>query len=214
MRTYFHRYQVAALAALLLAAALAMSACTSSPTPEPATATPPPTADTSQSPTSMPEPTEATEPLMLSLPLDFPIETYSGDDYAAGTELMFSDFFADGKPVILNFWAGLCPPCRAEMPDFQEFEDEYSDRVTLVGVDIGQYLLLGNREDAEALLDDLGVTYPTGLTSEDVIRDYMVLGMPTTVFMNPDGTVFRNWNGILTREQLNDRADELLMAQQ
>ena len=69
-------------------------------------------------------------------------------------------------------------------------------------MDIGQYLLLGNREDAEALLDELGVTYPTGLTSEDVVRDYMVLGMPTTVFMNPDGTVFRNWNGILTRNSL------------
>ena len=214
MRTFFSKSQLMATVALLIAGALALSACTSSPTPEPDTPTTASTAETSQPATSMPSPTEDAAPLMLSLPRDFPIETYPGEEYTAGTELSFSEFFADGKPVILNFWAGLCPPCRAEMPDFQEFHEQNVDRVILVGVDIGQYLGLGNREDAAELLDELGITYPTGLTSESsVTRDYNVLGMPTTVFLNTDGTVFRTWNGILTKEQLNDRADELLMAQ-
>ena len=212
MRTFFPMSRLTATVALLIAVALAISACDPSPTAEPATAAP--AAETSVPSGSMPSPTEDAAPLMLDLPQDFPIETYPGEEFAAGTELTFSHFFADGKPVILNFWAGLCPPCRAEMPDFQEFDEQNRDRVILVGVDIGQYLGLGNRDDAAELLKELGITYPTGLTSEaSVTRHYNVLGMPTTVFLNPDGTVFRTWNGILTKEQLNDRADELLDAQ-
>ena len=212
MRTFFPMSRLTATVALLIAVALAISACDPSPTAEPATAAP--AAETPAPSDSMPSPTEDAVPLMLDLPQDFPIETYPGEEFAAGTELTFSHFFADGKPVILNFWAGLCPPCRAEMPDFQEFDEQNRDRVTLVGVDIGQYLGLGNRDDAAELLKELGITYPTGLTSEaTVTRHYNVLGMPTTVFLNPDGTVFRTWNGILTKEQLNDRADELLDAQ-
>ena len=212
MRTFFPMSRLTATVALLIAVALAVSACDPSPTPAPATSAP--AAETSVPTDSMPSPTEDAAPLMLDLPQDFPIETYPGEEFATGTELTFSHFFADGKPVILNFWAGLCPPCRAEMPDFQEFDEQNRDRVILVGVDIGQYLGLGNREDAAELLKELGITYPTGLTSEaSVTRHYNVLGMPTTVFLNPDGTVFRTWNGILTKEQLNDRADELLDAQ-
>ena len=187
---------------------LALPACTSSPTATPAPPTSTPAPEATQTPVV------DAAPATLDLPLDFPIETYQGVEYAAGTNINFSHFFAEGKPVILNFWAGLCPPCRAEMPDFQEFHEEHKDQVTLVGVDIGQYLFLGNREDADTLLSELGITYPTGLTSQgDVVRKYEVLGMPTTVFLNPDGTVFKSWNGILTKEQLNDRAAELLANQ-
>ena len=182
MRTFFPKSRLLAIAALLIAVAVAVAACDTSPTPAPAT----PTDDTSQAATPMASPTGESMPLMLELPRDFPIETYPGGEYAAGTELNFSEFFTDGKPVILNFWAGLCPPCRAEMPDFQEFDEQNRDRVTLVGVDIGQHLGLGNREDAAALLEELGITYPTGLTSDDTVtRPYKVLGMPTTVFPQP-----------------------------
>lgn len=41
----------------------------------------------------------------------------------------------EGKPLVLNFWAGLCPPCRAEMPQFQVFYEEFKDQIQLVGID-------------------------------------------------------------------------------
>ena len=59
-----------------------------------------------------------------------------------------------GKPLVLNFWAGLCPPCRAEMPDLQEFYEENKDRVNLLGIDVGQFTGLGNQESAKALLEE------------------------------------------------------------
>ena len=101
-----------------------------------------------------------------------------------------------GKPIVLNFWAGQCPPCRAEMPDLQEFYEGSKDEVTLLGIDVGQFTGLGTRRDARNLLKELGITYPAGYTGDgSVVRKYEVLGMPTTVFINADGTVFETWSG-------------------
>ena len=120
----------------------------------------------------------------------------------------------DGKPVILNFWAGLCPPCRAEMPDLQAFYDDFKDEVTLVGVDIGQFMGLGSQQDAEDLLRELNITYPAGFTDDrGVVRDYKVLGMPTTVFISADGTIFDRWTGALNRGVLEKKLKEMQAAQ-
>jgi thiol-disulfide isomerase/thioredoxin len=109
-----------------------------------------------------------------------------------------------GKPIVLNFWAGQCPPCRAEMPDLQEFYESSKDEVTLLGIDVGQFTGLGNRRNAASLLKELDITYPAGYTGDaSVVRKYRVLGMPTTVFINPDGTIFETWSGILNVDILN-----------
>ena len=101
-----------------------------------------------------------------------------------------------GKPIVLNFWAGQCPPCRAEMPDLQEFYDGSKDEVTLLGIDVGQFTGLGTRRDARNLLKELVITYPAGYPGDgSVVRKYEVLGLPTTVFINADGTVFETWSG-------------------
>ncbi len=116
-----------------------------------------------------------------------------------------------GKPVVLNFWAGLCPPCRAEMPDLQEFYDEFKDRVTLVGIDLGQFTGLGTLQDAKDLLEELEITYPAGSTSDSsVISKYRVFGMPTTVFIDADGRVFKNWGGALNSDVLSEQTNKML----
>ena len=109
-----------------------------------------------------------------------------------------------GKPIVLNFWAGQCPPCRAEMPDLQEFYEGSKDEVTLLGIDVGQFTGLGSRRDARNLLKELEITYPAGFTGDgSVVRKYKVVGMPTTVFINPDGTIFEIWSGGLNLDILN-----------
>ncbi len=142
-------------------------------------------------------------------PNDFAFTLYQGQERLGAESLNFSDL--RGEPVVLNFWAGLCPPCRAEMPDLQEFYDDYLDRVVLLGIDVGQFTSLGNRDDAQALLKELGVTYPAGFTEDPAImRNFRVLGMPTTVFVDSEGETFRSWTGALNQKTLSEITDEML----
>ncbi|MCH8297928.1 MAG: TlpA family protein disulfide reductase [Chloroflexi bacterium] len=135
---------------------------------------------------------------------------YQGQDVVGGQEVNFSGLVGQ-KPIVLNFWAGLCPPCRAEMPDLQEFNEKFQDRALLLGIDIGQFTGLGSQEDAQDLLQELGVTYPTGFTTEGgIIRDYEVLGMPTTIFIDAQGQIFKKWTGALNREVLEEITLEML----
>ena len=140
---------------------------------------------------------------------NFAITLYQGDGELGAHTLDLGDL--RGKPVVLNFWAGLCPPCRAEMPDLQEFHDEFKDKVTLIGIDLGRHTGLGSQRDAQELLNDLEITYPAGFTNDaSVAMDYEVLAMPTTVFINSDGEIFRKWGGLLTLGVLSDVTNEML----
>ena len=143
---------------------------------------------------------------------DFSFSLFQGGSELGGKHLNIHQL--DGKPVILNFWAGLCPPCRAEMPDLQAFYDANKEDVTLIGVDIGQFMGLGSLQDAENLLRELNITYPAGFTEDrGVVRDYKVLGMPTTVFISPDGTIFDRWTGALNRSVLEKKIQEMQSVQ-
>lgn len=143
---------------------------------------------------------------------DFSLTLYQGSDELGAETLNLSQL--QGRPVILNFWAGLCPPCRAEMPDLQQFYDESRNEVLLLGIDVGQFTGLGNREDAQNLLQELGITYPAGFTEDaSVMQKYEVLGMPTTVFIDSNGEIFRNWTGVLDRDTLDQITSEMLEAE-
>ena len=131
---------------------------------------------------------------------DFQIELYQGEGVLGSNILSLSDLY--GTPLVVNFWAGLCPPCRAEMPDIQEFYNEFSDEITLVGVDIGVFVGLGSQDDGRKLLEEKNITYPAGFSpSVDPVRDYKILNMPTTVFITEDGEIFRKWAGLLDKKR-------------
>ncbi len=181
-----------ALLALAGAAAmLALAACGSDAAPAP------------------PPPADGAPAVSLETP-DLEISAYQGQDALGGESPRLSDVLAQGKPVVLNFWAALCPPCRAEMPEFQRVHERRAGEVTILGVDIGPQQFLGTREEGRALLQELGVTYPAGTTyDETVARGFEILGMPTTIFIRADGSVARKWSGILTEEKLNELVDEL-----
>jgi thiol-disulfide isomerase/thioredoxin len=148
-----------------------------------------------------------------TLPADFQITVYQGEDSVGGQEVNLSEVLARGRPVVLNFWAGLCPPCRLEMPDLQAVHETFGGQVVLFGLDVGPFTALGSNEDGRALVRELGVTYPTGTTSESrVVRDFQVTGMPSTYFIKPNGEVFRKWTGLLTEAKLSELVQELLEA--
>lgn len=207
MRPYFLR----GLAGLAGAVTLLLVACGSAATELPTPTSP--RAASGPAPTLAPKPEPSGKPTTVNLRNDFQIEVYQGEDILGGKNTQFSRLFGQGQPVVLNFFAGLCPPCRAEMPDFQAVSAQYQGRVILFGLDIGPFVGLGSRSDGKALVQELGVTYPAGTTFENnVVRAYQVLGMPTTVFLTPDGKVVRTWTGLLTRAKMVELFEQLLRA--
>ena len=141
---------------------------------------------------------------------DFAVTMFQGQNVVGGESVTLGSLVGE-RPIVLNFLAGLCPPCRAEMPDLQEFNEEFQDQALLLGVDLGQFTGLGNASDAKELLADLAVTYPAGFTSDSaVIRNYQILGMPTTIFIDREGQIFSKWTGALNRTVLVEKIQGML----
>jgi thiol-disulfide isomerase/thioredoxin len=158
-------------------------------------------------------PSSASESAMSELVADFEIIVYQGEDVLGGEAVNLSDVLAQGKPVVLNFWAGLCPLCRAEMPELQKAHDTYGDQVLVLGVDIGPFVGLGSQDDALDLLEELNITYPAGAVLDPtVMREYEVLGTPANYFLTRNGEINERWNGLLTEDQLNNYIEALLQA--
>jgi len=112
----------------------------------------------------------------------------------------------DGEPLVVNFFAAWCPPCRAELPDFQAVYEQRADDVTFVGVSHDF-----NEDSWRALINESGVTFDTVFQpGQEIWTDVGGVGMPTTVFVNADGEVVDTHSGLLTAEQLNDLIDEHL----
>ena len=141
---------------------------------------------------------------------DFSIIVSQGQDVLGGEQVGMASVVGE-KPVIMNFWAAECPPCRAELPEFQKFYGEYRDEVLVLGIDLGQFTNQGTPEQGRELLAELGVSFPAGHTEDaDILPKYQVLGLPTTIFINADGTIHNKWTGALNEETLIEKAEEML----
>lgn len=107
-----------------------------------------------------------------------------------------------GHPVILNFWATWCAPCRIEMPEFQTVYENHPDgNIAIVAVNLD--------EPADRVTkffrDDLGLTFTALLDDGGVIADqYGVFTYPTTYFINAEGVVTAVHRGSLTEKYIED----------
>lgn len=103
-----------------------------------------------------------------------------------------------GQPVVLNFWATWCPPCRAELPELQAASERLQGQVAIVGVN--------QAEDAERVrtfVMDLGLTFTMPLDERgQVSRAYNVRSLPTTFFIDRTGVIRRIQSGALTEATL------------
>lgn len=155
--------------------------------------------------------------LLQSRDKSFAFSMYQGADQLGAEELVggedldFAQLFPAEKPIVLNFWAGLCPPCRAEMPGFQEIYEQFQGDIILLGV--GPFMGLGSNGDARNLLRELNITYPTGYAHERApVSRFNVIAMPTTVFFTPDGKTFRTKRGFLDRGEMGEIVRDLIAA--
>lgn len=144
---------------------------------------------------------------------DFAIDTYQSGGVLDGRETSYQAVLDQGKPVVLNFWGGLCPPCRAEMPVLEGAWLEHQDDVVMLGVDIGPFFRLGEVEDGISLIREIGVTYPAGNSrSSSLLEDFNLNSLPSTFFVLPNGEIVDDWPGAISSGQLRRRINNLIDA--
>ena len=145
---------------------------------------------------------------------DFVLNLYTGANEVGGDSISFNELIAnEDRPILLNFWAGNCPPCRAEMPALEETWREYGDKVLFIGVDVGPYVGLGTYKTGQALVDEVGMTYVAGNTSNrSVITDWRVQSMPSTFLIGKDGRVHDIIIGAISGSRLSQKVRELIAA--
>lgn len=148
----------------------------------------------------------------VSVP-DFKLVSYQGDAILGGHETKFSTVFDQGKPVVLNFFGGQCPPCQGEMPAFQRVANDNAGKVIFVGMDAGAFTGLGSHDDARKLLARLSIQYPAAYAVDaSPLRLYNVLGLPSTVFFTASGKIADRSPGALTEPQLRGIIQRLVAA--
>jgi thiol-disulfide isomerase/thioredoxin len=104
----------------------------------------------------------------------------------------------DGKPVIINFWASWCTPCRAEMPAFDRVAARLGDRVHIVGVTDER-----NLANARKAAKRAAVSYPLYVDEDQrLLIDLNLSGLPGTVFVDGRGKVLGRHLGALTEAEL------------
>jgi len=133
-----------------------------------------------------------------------PAPDFSIDLFQGGT-LTLSDLV--GKPIVINFWASWCGPCRDEAPGLEKTWRLYKDQgVVFVGIDVRD-----TEADARAFLKEFGISYPNGPDSNNRIAvSYGLTGVPETVFVNREGRVVRRILGPLTEGKLREYVEEIV----
>ena len=125
-----------------------------------------------------------------------------------GKEVRLSDF--SGKPVVLNFWASWCGPCKNEMPHFEKLYTERGEEVQFLMVNVTDGMQ-ETKEQAMAYLQNEKYTFPVCFDSElDATRAYAVHSFPTTYFIDANGNIMTYVIGMINEPTLRKNVRLLL----
>ena len=131
--------------------------------------------------------------------IDFTMQDKDGDSVSLYSKL--------GKPVIINFWASWCSPCKAELPDFQLAYEEYGDDVEFMMVNLTD----GRSETVEGasgFINAQGYTFPVYFdVNQEGAMAYYVASIPTTYFIDAEGNIVAYAQGMLDYDTLMQGID-------
>lgn len=133
---------------------------------------------------------------------DFSLQTLTGET------LQLSSF--QDQPIVVNFWASWCAPCRLEMPELiRIFETYQEDGIVILGVNMTY------QDDISAVqefVDEFDIPFAVLLDETGIVTDdkYSVLGVPMTFFIRSDGTIADQYIGAMSGEQLDSFIEGLL----
>jgi peroxiredoxin len=111
-----------------------------------------------------------------------------------------------GQPILINFWATWCAPCRLEMPAMQNRFDRFArEDLQILAVNFDEPL-----EDVQAFADELNLTFEVLLDPGGAIqRAYRIRGYPTSFFLDRNGIIRVLHIGVMTEGQLDDYLEEI-----
>ncbi len=116
-----------------------------------------------------------------------------------GKKVSLADY--KGHPVVLNFWATYCGPCKLEMPWFQDLENKYKDKgLVVLGLDQDDGMPV---DQVAAASKRVGVTYPILMPNDDVSKSYQLSDyIPETFYIGKDGKIVDQTIGAHSKDEL------------
>ena len=162
-----------------------------------------------QTPPSAQTPEETGAPQDSAAPEETERPKVEAPDFTAvdadGTEVKLSDYV--GKPIVLNFWASWCSPCKSEMPEFNAAWEELDGEVQFLMVNMTD----GARETVESAreyVEGEGFTFPVLFdTKSEAAIAYSAYSLPTTYFIDAEGYVTARAVGAIDGETLQKGLD-------
>lgn len=148
-------------------------------------------------------PTPAGAPLQAAVVSSKPAPDFNLALFS-GKKITLKDFKGK-KPVVINFWASWCPPCREEAPTLAKVSKMYKGKVEFLGI-----VTNDTQANALAFMKEFGITYDNGIDQDAIGEKYGITGIPETFWIDKRGQIVGHWIGAIDEANLRSSTDKLI----